>query len=309
MRRYRRPPLFLALAALLTACAEPRAAAAPVVTATSYTVIDDIGRELHFSRPPTRLISLIPATTEAIQALGAADRLIARTDFDSDPTLAHLPSVGPGLTPSVEWLVSLRPELVIAWPDAPDRGIAAQLAGLGIPVYAARIESLDDVASTIRRLGAALALEPAADSLVHEIHAGLDEVRRAVAGRERPVVFYVVGHEPPMTIGSGTFIHELIELAGGRNAFSDLHGWPVVSLEEALRRRPDIVILPQGEGNTTPERLARAAGWREFDAVRNGAVHTVDAEFVHRPGPRIAAIARHLAGLIHPGAFDPPAAP
>lgn len=276
---------------------------------TSYTITDDIGRELHFSRPPTRVVSLIPATTELIQVLGATDRLIARTDFDRDTALAGLPSVGPGLTPSIEWLVSLRPDFVIAWPDAPDRGHTAQLADLGIPVYAARIESLDDVVSTIRRIGAALALTPAADSLARAIQAGLDEVRRAVEGRERPVVFYVVGHEPPMTVGTGTFIHELIELAGGRNPFAELHGWPIVSLEEALRRRPDLVILPQGEGNTTPDQLARRTGWREMDAIRAGAIYTVDAEIMHRPGPRIAEVARHLAELIHPDAFNTPAAP
>lgn len=306
----RRPaPLSLALLATLLACAEPRADTGNGGGAASYVVVDDVGRELRFDRSPMRVISLVPATTETIQALGAADRLIARTDFDRDPALADLPSVGPGLTPSVEWLVSLRPELVIAWPDTPDRDIAAQLARLGIPVYAARIETLDDVVSTIRRIGAALDLEPAADSLIAEIRAGLDEVRHAVAGRGRPVVFYVIGHEPPMTVGAGTFIHELIELVGGRNAFGDLNGWPVVSLEEALRRRPDLVILPQGEGNVTPGALAGRAGWRELDAVRNGAVHTVDAEEIHRPGPRVAEIARHLAGVIHPDAFHSPAEP
>lgn len=255
------------------------------------------------SAPPTRIVSLIPATTELLVALGAADRLRARTDFDRDPALAALPSVGPGLTPSLEWLVSLRPELVITWPDSRDRGLVAQLTALGIPTYSARIESLDDIITTTRHLGALLGRAEAADSLIAEIEDGFDEVRRAVAGRDRPTVFYVVGHEPPMTAGPGTFIDELITLAGGRNLFGDTPGWPQVSLEEALRREPDLLIVPQGEGNATPERLTGRPGWRELAAVRAGRVYPIDAEVAHRPGPRIARVARTLAELIHPEAF------
>jgi iron complex transport system substrate-binding protein len=266
-------------------------------------VVDDAGHELRLSAPPTRIISLIPATTELLIALGATDRIVARTDFDYDPALAALPSVGPGLTPSLEWLVSLQPDLIIAWPDSRDRGLTAQLRALGIPVYGARLESLDHIATTTRRLGTLLGLAAGADSLVHTMETGFDEVRRAVAGRNRPVVFYVVGHEPPMTAGPGTFLDELITLAGGQNLFSDAPGWPHISLEEALRRQPDLLIVPLGEGNTLPERLARRPGWRELDAVRAGRIHSIDANVAHRPGPRIAEVARTLAELIHPEAF------
>lgn len=290
--------LFTALAA---ACAGPNPEAGGRSEEQPRAVVDDIGREIRLARAPERVVSLIPATTEMISALGAAELLVARTDFDRDSTLAHLPSVGPGLTPSVEWLISLDPDLVIAWPDAPDRGLAHQLERLGVPVYAARIESLDDILSTTRRVGALLGRTPAADSLVREIEGGLDEVRRAVEGRERPVVLYLIGLEPPMTVGSGTFIDELIEIAGGRNLFNDLEGWPQVSIEEVIRRRPEIVVLPQGEGNTTPERLARRTGWRELEAVREGAIITVDAETMHRPGTRVVETARRLAELLHPG--------
>jgi iron complex transport system substrate-binding protein len=271
-------------------------------------VIDDAGRELHLAAPPSRIVSLIPATTELLSTLGAADRLIARTDFDKDPALAGLPSVGPGLTPSVEWLVSLRPELVIAWPDGRDRGLTAQLEALGIPTYSAQIESLDDIVTTTRRLGAILGLAQRADSLVRAIETGFGEIRGAVAGRGRPIVFYVVGHEPPMTAGPGTFLDELIELAGGRNLFHDTPGWAHVSLEEALRRQPELLIVPFGEGNASTERLTRRPGWRELDAVRTGRVYSIDANIAHRPGPRIAEVARMLAEMIHPDAFTSEAA-
>jgi iron complex transport system substrate-binding protein len=300
----------LVLPALL-ACGEVRGQAElgeAMAPEPAAPVVDDAGREVLLPGHPERIVSLIPATTELLVALGVADRIRARTDFDHDPALAALPSVGPGLTPSVEWLVALRPELVITWPDSRDRGLAAQLEALGIPTYAARIETIDDITTTTRRIGTLVGRTQAADSLVREIEAGLAEVRRAVAGRDRPTVFYVVGHEPPMTAGPGTFIDELINLAGGRNLFPDTPGWPPVSLEEVLRREPELLIVPLGEGNATPDRLTRRPGWRDLTAVRAARVYTIDAEFAHRPGPRIAQVARALAELIHPEAFAPAAA-
>lgn len=293
IRVLRALPALAALSALLAhaGCVQPEG-------------VDGAGREPGPTAPPTRIISLIPATTELVVALGAGERLVARTDYDLDPALAALPSVGQGLTPSIEWLTSLRPDLVIAWPDSRDRGVTARLAELGIPVYSAAIESLDDIVSTTLEIGDLLGLPAAADSLVAAIEAGFDEVRRTVEGRGRPVVFYVVGHDPPMTAAPGTFIDELIDLAGARNLFADLKGWPQVSLEEVLHRQPDILIVPSGEGNETVARLSRRPGWRELDAIRAGRVHSIDALIAHRPGPRIAEVARMLAELIHPDAFD-----
>lgn len=292
--------LSLLLLALSAACADGAGRDEP----TFARVTDDAGREVRLAAPPKRIVSLIPATTETLAALGATDYLVARTDYDHDPRLAHLPSVGPGLTPSVEWLLSLHPDLVIAWPDSRDRSVAGQLAALGIPVYGARIETLEDVASTIRRLGALLGEGARADSLVAAIEGELASVRRAVAGRPRPRIFYVVGHEPPMTAGPGTFLDELVTIAGGENLFADAPaGWPMVSLEEIVRREPDRLIVPQGEGNALPARLATRPGWRELAAVRAGRIDAIDAEVAHRPGPRVGQVARMLAELIHPELF------
>jgi len=270
--------------------------------AATNVVIDDIGRELSPKPPPRRIISLIPSTTEVLTALGAGDRIVARTDFDDDPELADLPSVGPGLTPSLEWLTTQRPDLVISWADARDRGLAARLEELGITVYSARIEGIDDVLSTIDRLGTLLDLRTGADSLTRTIRNELDEVRASVEGRERPVVLYLIGDDPPMTVGSGTFLDELITIAGGTNLFHDLKGWPQVNLEEILRRQPDLLIVPIGEGNAPIERLARRPGWRELEAVRTNSIYTIDATTAHRPGPRLTETARRLASIIHPEA-------
>lgn len=271
------------------------------------TVVDDAGRAVRVAAPPTRIISLIPAVTETIIALGATDRLVARTAFDTDPTIAHLPSTEQALIPNVEWLTRFRPELVVAWADGRSRTVVERLGVIGVPVYGAAIETLDDVDATIRNLGRLLGLDARADSLADALAAELDAVRGAVARREPPSVFYLIGRDPVMTAGPGTFVDEVITAAGGRNLFADAaSGWPQVSLEEIVHRQPDVLIVPLGEWNAPRaiEELRRAPGWRELRAVREGRVYAVDAETFNRPGPRMGQVARHLAGLLHGEAFS-----
>jgi iron complex transport system substrate-binding protein len=256
-------------------------------------------------RPPQRVVSLIPSVTETILALGAADRLVARSDFDTDPALAHLPTVGQGLTPSLEQLTMLQPELVIAWPDNESRSVMTRLADLGVTIYTPQIQTLADIDRTTRELGEMMGLEIAAASLIATIDAELDAIRQAVADRGRLTVFYVVWYAPATTTGAGTYVHELIEIAGGHNIFEDTPGlWPTVSLEEVLNRQPDVVLLSQTEEiHVDLEQLRAAPGWRDLQAVRDGRVLQIDADLYNRPGPRVIEAARQLAHLLHPDAF------
>jgi iron complex transport system substrate-binding protein len=266
------------------------------------------GTAFEARRPPQRIISLIPSATETIIALGATERLVARTEFDVDPALAHLPSVGAGLTPSLEQLTLLSPDLVVAWPDNATRAVIGRLEEFGTRIYAPQVQTLADLRQATVQLGQILRLEEAADSLITSIDEQLQAVRSAVAGRERPSVFYVVWYEPATTSGSGTYIDELIEIAGGRNVFEDAPGlWPQVSMEEAVRRQPDIVLISQTEDSPIDTgRLAAAVGWRELRAVKEGRLVQVDANLYNRPGPQVSEAARRLAGLLHPEAFRHP---
>lgn len=263
-----------------------------------------VGDELE--QPAQRVVSLIPSVTETILALGGADRLVARSDFDTDLALAHLPTVGQGLTPSLEQLTILQPDLVIAWPDNESRSVIGRLADLGVTIYTPQIQTLADIERTTRELGAMLGLDLAAASLIATIDAELDAIRQAVADRERPTVFYVVWYEPATTTGAGTYVHELIEIAGGRNIFEDATGlWPTVSLEEVLNRQPDIVLLSYTEEiPVDTERLRAAPGWRDLQAVRDGRVRQIDANLYNRPGPRVIEAARQLAQCLHPEVFQ-----
>jgi iron complex transport system substrate-binding protein len=269
--------------------------------ASAVTVVDDAGRTVVLPAPARRIISLIPTHTEAIELLAGADVLLARTQWDVQPTLAHLPAISDALSPSLEWLAAQRPDLVIAWPDARTRDLVRRLDDIGIPVYASRVESVAEIRSMIQRLGALLDRAARADSLVSSIDAQLDSVRRFVAGRPRPSVLYLLNAEPPMASGPGTFVHELIELAGGTNVFSDLRQlWPQVSLEEIVQRQPDVILRPAERALADPlAGMAGRAGWRELHAVRAGRVHGIDPYFFNRPGATVGAAARELAELIH----------
>jgi iron complex transport system substrate-binding protein len=200
----------------------------------------------------------------------------------------------------------LQPELVIAWPDNASRSVIARLADLGVIIYTPQIQTLADIERTTRELGDMLGLEIAAASLIATVDAELDAIRQAVADREQPTVFYVVWYAPPTTTGTGTYVHELIEIAGGRNIFEDATGlWPTVSLEEVVNRQPDIVLVSQTEEiRVNIEQLRAAPGWRDLQAVRDGRALQIDADLYNRPGPRVIEAARQLAHLLHPDAFQ-----
>lgn len=269
--------------------------------AAAVVVIDDAGRNVVLPEPARRVISLIPAQTEIVALLAGVDVLVARTRWDIDPALADLPSIGNALTPSVEWLAARRPDLVIAWPDAQSRDVVQRLSDVGIPVYASRVESIAEIRSMIERLGVLLGHSVRADSLIGAIDAQLDSVRRMIADRPPRTVLYLLNASPPMAAGPGSYVDELIGVAGGTNVFSDLrHPWPQVSLEEIVRRQPDVIIRPSDSSLDDPlAGIAGRPGWRELEAVRHGRVHAVSPYFYNRPGAGVGAAARGLAERIH----------
>lgn len=298
--------LFLALLAF-SGCTEP---APDTRRDTSLIeVIDDAGQTVRLDAPARRIVSLIPARTDAILALNAAERLIARTQYDDDPRIAQLPSVGNALTPSVEWLAAQRPDLVVAWPDEQSRSVVSRLIELGIPVYASRVQTLADVQRAVEHLGILLGLEARADSVLRAIERDHRSVRAAIAERPAPRVLYLIGIDPVMAVGSRNFIDELIELAGGQNVFGDQAAmWPQVSLEEIVRRDPEVIVIGVGEVSrgTFAARYAHQPGWRDTKAVRDGRLYEVDADRFNRPGPAVGPAAVHLASLLHPDATAEP---
>jgi iron complex transport system substrate-binding protein len=268
---------------------------------TPISVIDDAARVVALERPARRVISMIPAQTEIVTILAGVDAVIARTRWDEDPRLAHLPSIGNALTPSVEWLAAQRPDLVIAWPDAQSRDVVQRLGDIGIPVYASRVESVAEIRTMIERLGVLLGQSARADSLVRAIDDSLSAVRADVTSLPVQRVLYLLSADPAMIAGPGTFVDDLITIAGGENVFADVRQlWPQVSLEEIVRRQPDVIIRPSDHSLDDPlAGLGGRPGWRELLAVRQLRVHAVDPDLYNRAGATVGTAARGLADRIH----------
>jgi iron complex transport system substrate-binding protein len=223
-----------------------------------------------------------------IVALGEGERLVARTEFDTGAPLDTLPSVGGGLHPSLERLVALRPDLVIRFAGESDTDTPAQLAELGIPQLAIRLDSIADVRHIVTDLGQVLDRRETAAALVQELDAALEAVRSATASRAPVRAVFVLGGRPPWVAGPGTFIDELITLAGGENVFGDLSfGYGPVS-PEVFRAR-DIEVVLAG-----PETALDAALVGTARLVRLPAP-------VELPGLDLGDVARAVARALHPG--------
>ncbi len=261
--------------------------------------VDDAGDPLPAAATRSRIVSLNPATTEILFALGAGGRVVGRTRWDTWPPPARaVPDLGDGIRPSLEAIVGARPDLVVLYATGDNRDAALALRRAGIPVLSLRIDRLAEFERATLLLGDAVGEAARARQVVDSVRATLDRVRDATRGRERPTVFMLAWEAPLMTIGAGSFLSELVEVAGGRNVFADLGSpSPQVAFEEVLRRDPRYVL---GAPETTGT-LATSERWKALPAVREGRLLVMDTLLVGRPGVRLGEAAVSIARLLHPG--------
>ena len=293
----------LILLALL-ACnpgSEQRAASReqPPAIGRPLPLVDDAGDSLPPPARRSRIVSLNPATTEILFALGAGDRVVGRTHWDSwPPSAVAVPDLGDGIRPSVETVISARPDLVILYATGDNRDAAQSLRAAGVPVISLRIDLIEQFERATLLLGDAVGEPARARVVVDSVRATLDRVRTLTAGKTRPTVFMLAWEVPLMTIGKGSFLSELVEIAGGRNVFGDMDGpSPQISFEEVLRRSPQFILgRPENVG-----KLAASDRWRGLPAVRENRVLVMDTLIVGRPGVRLGEAAVSLARLFHPG--------
>ena len=297
----------VALAALAGAAGggAPTASAAPAAGADTIRIPDDRGDTLVLPGPARRVVSLIPAATELVFAVGSGDRLVGRTRYGTHPPAAReVPSVGEGIRPSVESVVARRPDAVLVYAGQTNSATFRRFEELGVPVLAMEHNTIPQLMRNIRRLGLLTGRESAADSLAAAIRSRLAAVAGVVRGRRRVRVYYDLWPDPPRTVGAGSYLDSLISVAGGRNVFGDLEGpSPLVSLETVVERRPDVVVVPRGAGG---ERVppGERPGWGKLRAVKAGDVVAVDAGLMDRLGPRLGEAAAHLAAALHPAVSD-----
>jgi iron complex transport system substrate-binding protein len=291
-----------ALAALLALCACGGGGRRDSASASPIAVVDDAGDTLRLAKPAMRIVSLAPNATETLVAIGALPQLVGRSDYDVGLGVDSVASVGGALDPSLERLVALRPDLVIGWHSAGANPVRDRLREMGIAFLAVRTTDTTDIYRTIGVLGRVAGRDASADSVAAAVRSQLAAVRASVAGRPPRSAFYVVGEEPLMTAGPTTFTVQLMEIAGGRTAFPDATGQPqYVSMEELVRRQPEVILLPVGDaGEARVAELAARPGWRELDAFRAGRVIALPADRVNRMGPGIGETARRFRDALHP---------
>jgi iron complex transport system substrate-binding protein len=276
--------------------------AAPAHAQGTSSATDDLDRILHFDLPPTRIVSLVPAITELLYALEEGDRLVGRSVWDDQPVqVLEVPSVGDALRADAERVMSRNPDLVVLYAGSDNARSVEQFERLGLPALAIRIDDLADLRRNTLRLGSILGRVERAAELWAAIERDLEEVATATSGLVRPSVYYDIAWPPAITVGSGSYLDSLIEIAGGRNIFHDLAlPSPQVSLEAIVARSPEIILLSGGvSGGSAPP--SERPGWDVIAAVREGRTRTVDADLLHRLGPRIGEAARFLARVLHPG--------
>jgi ABC-type Fe3+-hydroxamate transport system substrate-binding protein len=291
------------LAAVLTALT--LLAASP---ASALTVRDMLGRPVTLPAPPARIVSLVPSVTEIVFSLGAQDRLVGRTDFcDHPPAVRGKPSVGGMVNPNLETLVALKPDLVIGTDEGNREETFGQLERLRIPTYLVHANRIAETVDLIARVGELTGRRADVPRLTGEMLARVEAVRRAVAPFPRPRVLYVLWPDPLIVPGRASMLTELIEIAGGVSiTASDADAYPRFSLEAAVTRAPEVIILADHSTGASTAGRAAPEKWQRLmsvPAIRAGRLHSADLSVLHRYGPRVPDGLETLARMIHPEAF------
>ena len=260
---------------------------------------DDFGDTLRLARPPQRIVSLNPATTELFFALGAGDKLVGRTHFDLYPVEAQrVADLGSAIPPNIESVIGVRPDLVTLYASNSNRDAAVRLHAAGIPTLTIRLDHISDFQRTVEILGGVVGYTANARAVIDSVTTTLDRVRTAMQGTPRRTAFWKAWDSPVIAIGGGSFLSELVDIAGGTNIYGD-DPRPAfdVTIEDVVRRDPDVVIA----GPESAARMNAAPAWKALRAVREGRVLVADTMLVGRPGVRLGEAAVSLANLLHPG--------
>jgi iron complex transport system substrate-binding protein len=261
--------------------------------------------------PPQRIVSIIPAVTEMIFAMGEGARVAGVSSFDAfPPEVSRLPRVGALLDPDVERMLSLKPDLVVLY--ATQSELKQRLDRASIPYYSYEHRALADITSTVRAVGARIGSPGRAEQLAAGIERAIAAVRTSVAQRPRPRTLLVFEREGSSlrniyATGGYGFLHDMVEAAGGDDVFSDIKRQSVQATTELiLSRRPDVIVeLRYGDNVKVADIPREMQAWNalaSIPAVKNHRVHVLVGDEYVIPGPRVADAIKRLANAIHPEA-------
>lgn len=294
----------VALAAgALTGCgakkAEP-AAKSETKAAFPVTITDDAGRKATIKAKPERIVSLAPANTEIVAALGAIGRLKGVTTYCDYPAeVKSITKVGDFAQPNMEAIAALRPDLVLVTTGV-QADVIGRLEQLGCSVVAIDPQSLDAVYESIGKVGKAIGEKAAADELVSSMQTQAADIAEKVDGSPT-TCFLEIAQDPLYTVGSGTLLNDLIEQAGGENVVTQ-KGYVAYSVEQLVAANPEVYLATKGSMSNPSDIMGRP-GYDKLTAVRDKHVYLLDDNLVSRPGPRVVEGIRQIAEALHPDAF------
>ena len=265
------------------------------------TITDDFGRTVTIEEVPARIISSSPTNTEILFAIGAGDRVVGVTEYCNYPAEAkEKPVIGGVSTVSIEKVVALEPDLVLG-DELNGKETFERLEELGITVVGLNPTNISEILAGIMLVGRITGEDENATSLVAEMERRIEEIKNKTWDVKRPKVAHVTWHDPIWVAGSGTVQNELIEIAGGENAFSDIDDWSTVSLEVFIDKNPDVIIVSVGHGVVGMQSYDYILGderLKVVNAVKNERVYTINADVISRAGPRIVNATETVYGCL-----------
>jgi cobalamin transport system substrate-binding protein len=270
------------------------------VSARAY--VDDAGRRVYFAKPPTRIVSLAPSITEILFAVEAGDHIVGVTDFcDYPPEAMKKPKVGYA-NPNTESLVALQPDLIVAPTNYLKPDVIVKLEKLKIPVFLLDDKNVENIYAHIQTLGRIVGRSPKADALAMDLRQQVAAIKQRIQGLPPVRTLYVLNSRPLISVGPGSFIDQLIGMAGGFNvAGKSATPYPRLSMEAVLQADPEVVVFPVGKAEGISESEQQAwRQWSTITAVKRGQLHQISADLLNRPGPRIAKGLESLASILHP---------
>lgn len=267
--------------------------------------VDDLRRSVSVPDQPARIVSLAPSLTELLFSIGLDREIVAVTPFcDYPPQAATKPKVG-YTNPSLEALLGHDPDLILAPREFMRADLLGTLEQLRIPVLVFSAGSVADIIAHLQTLGRIFHRESQADIVATAIRQQIAAIKSKVRALPPRRVLYVLNSHPLITVGPGSFIHELIGLAGGLNAAADAAmPYPRLSMEVVLKEDPEVLLFPVGKAEgISPGEQQVWKRWPDLSAVQQGRLRSVPSDLLNRPGPRIGDGLEALARAIHPEAF------
>jgi iron complex transport system substrate-binding protein len=298
--------LLVSLALPLAACSRQEAAAPeavePVASLFPVTITDDAGRDVTVETEPMRIVSLAPANTEIVYALGLFDRLVGVTTYDDYPAeVVDLPKVGDFVTPNLEAIAAAEPDIVLATTGVQADAIE-QLEALGAIVVAVDPQDLEGLLADIELVGDVLGAPDEAVALVEQMRSDIARITETVSTEEPTPCFIEIAQDPLFTAGTGTLLDDLIQTAGGQNVVTE-PGYVGYSLEQLVIDDPQVYLATLGS-MSDPSALADRPGYDGLSAVKSGRVAVLEDNLVSRPGPRIVQGIGQIAAALHPDLFE-----